>query len=74
MTGEVWPELEVKLNRMLTLMFANMKEDRLKVNEDKTGLIIVEDRKARRRFVRGGGERALKLSGKVIEPETYCKQ
>ena len=40
-TGEVWPELEVKLTRMLSPMFANMKEDRLKVNEDTTGLIIV---------------------------------
>ena len=54
-------------------MFANMKEDRLKVNEDKTGLIIVGDRKARRRLVRGGGTRALELSGKMIEPETMKK-
>ena len=72
-TGEVWPELEVKLTRMLSPMFANMKEDRLKVNEDKTGLIIVGDRKARRRLLRGGGTRTLELSGKIIEPETMKK-
>ena len=54
-------------------MFANMKEDRLKVNEDKTGLIIVGDRKARRRLVKGGGARALELTGKIIEPETMKK-
>ena len=50
-----------------------MKEDRLKVNEDKTGLIIVGDRKARRRLVKGGGARALELTGKIIEPETMKK-
>ena len=72
-TGQVWPELEVKLNRMLNPMFANMKEDRLKVNENKTDLIIVGDRKARRRFVKGGGTRALELTGKIIEPETMKK-
>merc|ERR1719239_1829331 len=72
-TGEVWPELEVKLTRMLSPMFANMKEDRLKVNEDKTGLIIVGDRKARRRLLKGGGARALELSGKEIKPEAMKK-
>ena len=72
-TGELWPELEVKLTRMLGPMFANMKEDRLKVNEDKTGLIIVGDRKARRRLLKGGGTRALELSGKEIRPETMKK-
>ena len=71
--GELWPELEVKLTRMLTPMFKNMKEDRLKVNEDKTGLMIIGDRKARRRFIRGGGRRSLELAGKNIEPEDRKK-
>ena len=39
-TGESWPQLEVKLMRMLTPLFEEMKLGRLKVNEDKTGIIL----------------------------------
>ena len=40
-TGELWPQLEVKLMRMLTPLFEEMKLGRLKVNEEKTGLILL---------------------------------
>ena len=43
-TGELWPQLEVKLMRMLTPLFEEMKLGRLKVNEDKTGLILLGSR------------------------------
>ena len=39
--GELWPELEVKLLRMLDPLFREMKLNRLKVNEDKTGLLLM---------------------------------
>ena len=45
----------MKLRRTLDPLFKNMKEDRLKVNEDKTGLMVLGDRKSRRRLVLGGG-------------------
>ena len=47
-TGELWPEIERKLERALNPLFKNLKENRVKVNEDKTGLMILGDRKARR--------------------------
>ena len=48
--GEAWPEIELKLKRALNPLFLNMKKDRLKVNEDKTGLLVVGARKARRKI------------------------
>ena len=54
-TGELWPELERKLERALDPLFRNLKENRVKVNEDKTGLMILGDRKARRKLIEKGG-------------------
>ena len=58
---ELWPEIEVKL------MFEEMKLNRLKVNEDKTGLILMGSRTTRRRILQGGGRRILKLAGEEIK-------
>ena len=51
-TGELWPEIKRKLERTLNPLFENLKENRVKVNEDKTGLMILGDRKARRRLIK----------------------
>ena len=67
-TGELWPEIEKKLERTLNPLFENLKENRVKVNEDKTGLMILGDRKARRRMVINGGEMEMTLAGKQIKP------
>ena len=50
--GEAWPEIELKLKRALDPL---LKKDRLKVNEDKTGLLVVGARKARRKIRRRKG-------------------
>ena len=50
------------------------KENRVKVNEDKTGLMISGDRKARRRLiVVNGGNMELTLAGKSIKTEERKK-
>ena len=49
-----------------------MKLFRLKVNEDKPGLILLGRRMARRRLLEGGG-RTLKLAGKTIETKPKAK-
>ena len=72
-TGEQWPELEGKLKRTLEPLFKNLKENRVKVNEDKTGLMILGDRKARRRMMRTGGDMEMEMVGKVIKPEESKK-
>ena len=69
----MWPELEVKLSRMLGPLFSQMKLNRLKVNEDKTGLILIGSRAARRRLLEGGGRRTLTLAGEVIRPKNKAK-
>ena len=48
-TVELWSQLEVKLMRMLTPLFEEMKLRRLKVNEDKAGPILLGSRIAQRR-------------------------
>ena len=71
--GELWPELEVKLSRMLGPLFNQMKINRLKVNEDKTGLILIGSMAARRRLLEGGGRRTLMLAGEMIKPTNKAK-
>ena len=68
-TGELWPEIERKLERALDPLFKNLKENRVKVNEDKTGLMILGDRKARRKLIENGGSMAITLAGKKIVTE-----
>jgi len=68
-SGELWPELERKLERALNPLFNNLKENRVKVNEDKTGLMILGDRKARKRLMENGGDMAITLAGKKIAAE-----
>ena len=64
-TGELWPEIERKLERALDPLFKNLKENRVnEVNEDKTGLMILGDRSARRRLIVNGGDMELTLAGK----------
>ena len=58
-----------KLKRELNPLFDNLKE----VNEDKTGLIVIGDRKARRRMVINGGSLELTLAGKRIKIEERKK-
>ena len=72
-TGELWPQLEVKLMRMLKPLFEEMKLGRLKVNEDKTSLILLGSRPARKRLIEGGGERTLTLAGETITPKSKAK-
>ena len=72
-TGELWPQLEVKIMRMLTPLFEDMKLGRLKVNEEKAGLILLGSRTARRRLLEGGGRRKLMLAGEAIEPKSKVK-
>ena len=72
-TGELWPEIERKLERTLNPLFENLKENRVKVNEDKTGLMILGDMKARRRMVMNGGSLELTLAGKQIKMEERKK-
>ena len=50
-----------------------MKEDRLKVNEDKTGPRILGDLKARRRLMLRGVSGEITLAGKEIKPEEKKK-
>ena len=64
----LWPEIETKLERTLSPLFKNLKDNRVKVNEDKAGLMILGDRKARRKIVINGGEMEIKLAGKKIIP------
>ena len=45
----------------------------MKVNEDKTGLMILGDRKARRRLIVNGGDMELTLAGKRIKTEERKK-
>ena len=63
-TGELWPEIERKLERALDPLFRNLKENRVKVNEDKTGLMILGGRSARRRLIVNAGDMELTLAGK----------
>ena len=72
-TGELWPQLEVKLMRMLKPLFEEMKLGRLKVNEEKTGLILLGSRQARRKLLEGGGRRRLTLAGEEIVPKPKAK-
>ena len=72
-TGELWPEIERKLDRALDPLFKNLKENRVKVNEDKTGLMILGDRKARRKLIENGGSMAITLAGKRIATEEKKK-
>ena len=72
-TGELWPEIERKLERALDPLFKNLKENRVKVNEDKTGLMILGDRKARRKLIENGGNMAITLAGKRIVTEEKKK-
>ena len=72
-TGELWPEIERKSERTLNPLFENLKENRVKENEDKTGLIILGDRKARRKLVLNGGDMEIELAGKKIKPEERKK-
>ena len=72
-TGELWPEIERKLERALDPLFKNLKENRVKVNEDKTGLMILGDRKARRKMIVNGGNMELTLAGKRIVTEERKK-
>ena len=68
-----WPEIERKLERTLNPLFENLKENRVKVNEDKTGLMILGDRKARRRLIVNGGDMELTLAWKRIKTEERKK-
>ena len=43
------------------------------MNEDKTGLMILGDRKARRRLIVNGGDMELTLAGKRIKTEERKK-
>ena len=45
----------------------------MKVNEDKTGLMILGDRSARRRLIVNGGDMELTLAGKRIKTEERKK-
>ena len=45
------------------------REKKVKVNEDKTGLMILGDRKARRKMIVNGGNMELTLAGKRIVTE-----
>ena len=54
-------------------LFEHLKENRVKVNEDKIGLMILGDRKARRRLIVNGGNRELTLAGKQIKTEERKK-
>ena len=58
---------------MLDPLFREMKLNRLKVNEDKTGLLLMGRAPARRRLLEGGGSRTLKLAGEVIQPAPKAK-
>ena len=44
-----------------------------KVNEEKTGLILLGSRPARRKLLEGGGRRTLTLAGEKIEPKPKAK-
>jgi len=59
--------------RMLKPLFEEMKLGRLKVNEDKTSLILLGSRPARKRLIEGGGERTLTLAGETITPKSKAK-
>ena len=58
---------------MLPSLFEEMKLGWLKVNEDKTGLILLGSRIARRRLLEGGGKGTLILAGKTIETKSKAK-
>ena len=59
--------------RMLTPLFVEMKMSRLKVNEYKTGLILLGSSIARRRLLEGGGKRTLMLASETIETKSKAK-
>ena len=54
-------------------VFKTPKENRVKVNEDKTGLIILGDRKAWRRMIINGGNMELTQAGKEIKTKERKK-
>ena len=44
-----------------------------KVNEDKTGLVLMGSASSRRRLLEGGGSRTVNLAGEVIKPAPKAK-
>ena len=47
-SGKMWEEVKAKITRILKPVFLNMKAARLKVNEDKTKLLLITSNQKRR--------------------------
>ena len=73
-SGRTWEEAKGKMNSTLRHVFENMKAARLKVNKDKTKLLIITSNQKRR--AEGGLAVSMSIGGKEVKPETsaLCKK
>ena len=69
--GTTWEELKRRMIRTLRPVFENMKAARLKVNEDKTKLLIIASHQKRR--AEGGLDVTMMIGGKELKPESSAK-
>ena len=73
-SGRTWEEAKGKMNSTLQHVFENMKAARLKVNREKTKLLIIKSYQKRR--AAGGLAVSMAIGGKEVKPETsaLCKK
>ena len=69
--GITWEEVKAKITRTIRPVFENMKSARLKVNEDKTKLLLIASNQKRR--AEGGLSVSMMIGGKEIKPESSAK-
>ena len=70
-SGKTWEETKRKMGSTLQPVFENMKAARLKVNEDKTKLLVIASNQKRR--AQGGLQVSMQIGGKEIKPESSAK-
>ena len=70
-SGRTWEEAKGKMNSTLRPVFENMKAARLKVNKDKTKLLIITSNQKRR--AEGGLAVSMSIGGKEVKPESSAK-
>ena len=70
-SGKTWEETEGRMKSTLRPVFENMKAARLKVNEDKTKLLVIASNQKRR--AEGGLRVSMIIGGKEVKTESSAK-
>ena len=70
-SGKTWDDVKANITRTIKPVFQNMKAARLKVNEDKTKLLIIASNQKRR--AEGGLSVSMVIGGKEIKPESSAR-